>query len=52
VPRGKEIPAWLGDVPLHCIGEIRRSKEILLVANDGRPSALPPGGYDHFRRFT
>jgi thiamine-monophosphate kinase len=52
VPRGKEVPASLGDVPLHCIGEICRSKEILLVASDGRQSAMPPGGYDHFRHLT
>jgi thiamine-monophosphate kinase len=49
VPPGNEIPASLGDVPLHRIGEIHRSKEILIVAKDGSQSALPPGGYDHFR---
>jgi thiamine-monophosphate kinase len=52
VPPGKEIPASLGDVLLHRIGEIRRSKEILMVATDGRQSALPPGGYDHFRHLA
>jgi thiamine-monophosphate kinase len=52
VPSGKEIPASLGDVPLRCIGEIRRSKQILLIRNDGRQSALPPGGYDHFRHLA
>jgi len=52
VPRGREIPASLGHVPLHRIGTIHRSKEILLVANDGRQSALAPRGYDHFRHLT
>jgi len=52
VPRGKEIPTSLGDAPLHCIGEIHRSKEILLVAIDGRQSVLPARGYDHFRHLV
>jgi len=52
VPRGKEIPTSLGNVPLHRIGTIHKSKEILLVANDGRRSALAPAGYDHFRHLT
>jgi len=52
VPRSKEIPTSLGDAPLHRIGEIERHKEILLVANDGGQTALPPTGYDHFKHLT
>jgi len=49
VPRGKQMPDFLGHLPLRRIGEIHRSREILLVAKNGRPSPLRPAGYDHFR---
>jgi len=52
VPRGKEIPTSLEGVTLHRIGEIRRSKDVLLAANDGTQAPLPPRGYDHFRHLT
>ena len=52
VPPGKQIPTSLGGVPLHRIGQIHKSKEILLVTIDGRQSALLPGGYDHLRHLT
>jgi thiamine-monophosphate kinase len=51
-PRRKQIPSSLGGVPLHHIGEIHESKEIVLVSTDGSQSALLPEGYDHFRRST
>ncbi len=51
VPRRKvsQIPERLRSLPLHCIGEIHRSKEVLLIQSDGRPLPLRPAGYDHFR---
>ena len=49
VPRGKEVPSLLGGLSLRCIGQIRRSREILLLAKDGRQLPLRPEGYDHFR---
>lgn len=52
VPRGKKVPGSLGDLPLHRIGEIRRSREILLLAKDGKRWPLRPAGYDHFRHWA
>jgi thiamine-monophosphate kinase len=43
------IPAQYRGVPLHAIGEIRRSKELLLVDERGKSRSLKPAGYDHFR---
>lgn len=51
-PRDKGIPGSVRDLPLHRIGEIRKSKEILLVTKDGRQLPLHPGGYDHFRHLA
>jgi thiamine-monophosphate kinase len=50
VPRRKtkQIAGRFNNVPLHCIGEICRSKEVLLVMPDGKQSRLNPAGYDHF----
>jgi thiamine-monophosphate kinase len=48
VPRGKQIPGSYDGVPLRRIGEIRRSRETLLLAKDGGQLPLHPGGYDHF----
>jgi thiamine-monophosphate kinase len=52
VPPGGKISTSLGDVALHRIGEIHRSKEVLLVATDGRRSTLLPRGYDYFRHLN
>jgi thiamine-monophosphate kinase len=51
VPRGKKIPSSLGGLPLRRIGEIQGTREILLLAKDGRSSPLRPEGYDHFRHW-
>jgi thiamine-monophosphate kinase len=52
VPHGKEVPTSLGHVPLNRIGIISRSKQILLVANNGQQSVLAAEGYDHFRQLA
>ena len=39
-------------VPLHCIGEISRSKDILLVLPNGKPAPLSAAGYDHFAKVS
>ena len=36
-------------VPLTCIGEIQKSKDLVLVRRDGKTEELRPGGWDHFR---
>jgi thiamine-monophosphate kinase len=38
-------------VPLTCIGEIQKSKDLVLVRRDGRTEELRPGGWDHFRNL-
>ena len=50
VPPGKtgQVPVRFRDLPLHRIGEIRRSKGMALVRPDGTVTRLWPGGYDHF----
>jgi len=45
------MPRQLGGVALSCIGEVRRTKELLLVGPNGKTRPLDPGGYDHFRRL-
>jgi len=37
-----------GGIPLTCIGEITRTRELLLVDSSGRKSILKRGGWDHF----
>ncbi len=44
------IPRKFHGVPLHRIGEIQRTKQIMLVRADGTRSRLLPQGFDHFRR--
>ncbi|HET7101992.1 MAG TPA: thiamine-phosphate kinase [Terriglobia bacterium] len=52
VPRRKlrKVPRTCRGVPLHCIGQMCRSQNILLVHQDGRQSPLAPAGYDHFSK--
>jgi len=52
VPRGKvsRLPARFRGVRLHLIGEIRRSRDVLLIQSNGSQAPLRPRGYDHFRR--
>jgi thiamine monophosphate kinase len=47
-----QIAGKFNDVPLHCIGEICRSKEILLVLTNGKQAPLSPAGYDHFAKVS
>ena len=50
VPKRKQakVPDVHGGVPLRCIGQICRTRDVLLVGLDGIPSPLVPAGYDHF----
>jgi thiamine-monophosphate kinase len=45
-----KVPARFRGVPLHHIGEIRQSKELLIIRSDGEKSIIRPLGYDHFRK--
>lgn len=47
--KASEIPMRFRGLALHRIGEILRSKEVLLVGPGGRQQPLRPAGYDHFR---
>ncbi|MGA3327983.1 MAG: thiamine-phosphate kinase [Terriglobia bacterium] len=53
VPAAKssKIPRRFGRTPLHCIGEIRSSRGINLITQDGKTLPLAPHGYDHFARI-
>jgi len=45
-----KIPRRFGRIPLQCIGEIRSSRGIVLVAPNGRILPVESHGYDHFSR--
>jgi thiamine-monophosphate kinase len=45
------IPGRFQGVPLHHIGEVSGSREVVLVETNGSEQPLRPGGYDHFRRL-
>ncbi len=47
--KASRIPAQFRGIPLHCIGEIRSSKDRVLVETSGKVRPLKPCGYDHFR---
>lgn len=45
----RRMPAAFNGVPLTCVGEITKSKRILLLEPDGHTTPLPPSGWDSFR---
>jgi thiamine-monophosphate kinase len=45
-----QVPPSFRGLPLHHIGEIRRSRNVSLIRPDGKPVPLRPAGYDHFRK--
>jgi thiamine-monophosphate kinase len=53
VPAAKtaKIPCNFGKIPLHCIGEIRATSGIELLASDGTAMPLETRGFDHFARI-
>lgn len=52
VPKRKlpRVPRRYRGVPLRSIGQICRSREVLLVLKDGSEVPLTPAGYDHFSK--
>jgi thiamine-monophosphate kinase len=48
--KAAKVPRTCRGVPIHCIGQIRRSRDVLLVRRDGSQSPLSPAGYDHFSK--
>lgn len=54
VPRRKagQVPEAIANLPLRRIGEIRSSRDIVLVGRDGKRLPLRPQGYDHFLRLA
>ncbi len=48
--KASQVPRRSGGIPIHPIGEIRRSKELILVRPNGKEVPLRPAGYDHFRQ--
>ena len=49
--KAAKIPRHFGRIPLRCIGEIRASRGIDLVSQDGRTLPFEIHGYDHFSRI-
>lgn len=45
-----EIPRRFQGVPLHHIGEVSRSEDLVLIRPNGKEEPLRSGGYDHFRK--
>jgi thiamine-monophosphate kinase len=50
--KSPKIPRHFGRIPLHCIGEIRASRGINLIAPDGKTLPIETHGYDHFSRIS
>ena len=50
--KSSKIPRHYGSIPLHCIGEIRASRGISLIAPDGKTLPVETRGYDHFPAFS
>jgi thiamine-monophosphate kinase len=52
VPRrqAKKLSRPPGGVPVTCMGEITRNRDLLLIDQAGRTSILKPQGWDHFKR--
>jgi thiamine-monophosphate kinase len=50
--KSSKIPRHFGRFPLHCIGEIRASRGINLIAPDGKTLPVETHGYDHFSRIS
>jgi thiamine-monophosphate kinase len=48
--KAAQVPPRFRDLPLRRIGEIRRTKEVVLIRADGKETPLPARGYDHFAK--
>lgn len=48
--RTAKVPRSHRGVPLHCIGRICRSRDVLLVREGGACAPLAEAGYDHFSK--
>jgi thiamine-monophosphate kinase len=47
--RERRVPSHISGVPITCIGEITRRKQVSLINKVGDRSPLQPGGWEHFR---
>jgi thiamine-monophosphate kinase len=48
--KAAQLPGRFRGVPLRCIGEITRSRKLILTRGDGVRSPLLAAGYDHFSK--
>jgi thiamine-monophosphate kinase len=46
---GLRVPSQISGVPITCIGEITRRKQVSLISKAGARSRLEPSGWEHFR---
>lgn len=47
--RRSRVPSLLEGIPITCIGEITRRKQMFLIDENGSRSVLKPHGWEHFR---
>ena len=47
--RGVHLPSEISGIPITCIGEITRRKQMVLVSKAGARTSLQPRGWEHFR---
>ncbi|HUZ45147.1 MAG TPA: thiamine-phosphate kinase [Terriglobia bacterium] len=48
--KASQLPEKFQGIPLHCIGRIKRSRDLVLVRRDGSSTPLAAAGYDHFSK--
>ncbi len=48
--KASQLPEKFQGIALHCIGRIKRSRDLLLVRLDGSGTPLAAAGYDHFSK--
>jgi len=46
--QARRIPSAFRGLPLSCIGEIRRERQLMLIGSEGREETLAPHGWDPF----
>ncbi len=52
VPKGKRVPSQIAGVALTRIGQVTRSRKILLRSAIQSPRKLTPRGWEHFRKVS
>jgi len=48
--KANRVPSRFRGIRINRIGEIEKTRRLLLIGADGKPAPLRPAGYDHFRK--